>query len=120
MAKDKKPTETQDNQSETTKTKTPKGGFKAVIKKLVTNGKKRGFITYDEINNAYERNIVPHKREPFVNQISSFRYLIRPDIETIRIKSFPTTTKANVNKVKGLGFKPKFNLNKGLRKTLFN
>ena len=52
MAKDKKPTETQDNQSETTKTKTPKGGFKAVIKKLVTNGKKRGFITYDEINNA--------------------------------------------------------------------
>ncbi len=59
-------------------------------------------ILLSEINNAYERNIVPHKREPFVNQISSFRYLIRPDIETIRIKSFPTTTKANVNKVRAV------------------
>ena len=48
MAKDKESDTTED----TKKTKTPKGSFKTVVKKMLTEGKKRGFITYDEINDA--------------------------------------------------------------------
>ncbi len=48
MAKNKTP----DKDEEKKKSKTPKGTFTAVIKKLLTDGKKRGFMTYDEINEA--------------------------------------------------------------------
>ncbi len=48
MAKDKTP----DTEEEKKKPKTPKGTFTAVIKKLLSEGKKRGFMTYDEINEA--------------------------------------------------------------------
>ncbi|MGE4314219.1 MAG: RNA polymerase sigma factor RpoD [Pseudobdellovibrionaceae bacterium] len=52
--KDDQSTETEEDGAEgsATKTRVPKGGFAAVVKKLVSNGKKRGFLTYDEINAA--------------------------------------------------------------------
>ncbi|MAF67752.1 MAG: RNA polymerase sigma factor RpoD [Micavibrio sp.] len=48
----KKDDKTNKDKDDDAKVKKPTGSFKAVIKKLLSEGKKRGYITYDEVNEA--------------------------------------------------------------------
>ncbi|MGB1076948.1 MAG: RNA polymerase sigma factor RpoD, partial [Bdellovibrionales bacterium] len=45
-------TEDQETEEPVKVTRTKKGSLASIMKKLLANGKKRGFITYDEINNV--------------------------------------------------------------------
>lgn len=51
-------------------------------------------ILFSDIKNAYDINIMPHKREASKNLSSPYYYLLRPDSESIRKKSQPSAADA--------------------------